>query len=62
MMGARTDPSRIQIWPVDARDDKGMEFGGKKFPVMLPLIFAKGILDKKNPSPTKEEATRTPEL
>jgi hypothetical protein len=39
-----------------------MEFGGKKEPVIVPLIFASGILDKKNPFPTKEEATRTPEL
>ena len=64
MIGANTDPieSRIQICPVEARVDNGIVFGWKKLPVIDPLILANGILDKKNPLPTKEDATIIPEL
>jgi hypothetical protein len=42
-MGTNKDPSRIQIWPVLARDDKGIVLGLKKFPVISALILPKGI-------------------
>ncbi len=48
IIGAFTEPneSRIQICPVEAKEDKGKELGGKKDPVIVPLIFARGIFDK----------------
>jgi hypothetical protein len=48
IVGAKIDPvgSRIQICPDDASVDNGIVFGWKKFPVIVPLILANGILER----------------
>jgi hypothetical protein len=52
----------IQICPVLANVNKGIELEGKKFPIIPPLMFANGIFDIPYPFPTNDDAYRIPEL